>query len=169
MHVSEEVADIIAALSSRDFLLFLEEIIIRKYWVRSLELNWHLLVKEKEISQSEDWSASASFFIFIIGPVVRVVGSSLLQSRYSLLWLLKHCYSTWLFQVPSLLLPSQGLLTSVLNFVLIIPFLFFIELSRFVLNDRLLSFAYFEFYVLRQLLFWLTCTAVISQSIMNMP
>lgn len=84
---------------------------------------------------------------------MRVVGSSLLQSRYSLLWLLKHCYSTWFFQVPSLLLPSQGLLTSVLNFVLIIPFLFFIELSRFVLNDRLLSFAYFEFYVLRQLLF----------------
>ena len=39
VHVSEEVGDIIAALPSRDFLLFLEEIIIRKYWFRALELN----------------------------------------------------------------------------------------------------------------------------------
>lgn len=178
MRVSEEVADIIVALPSRDFLLFLEEIIIRKYWVRALELTWHLLVKEKEISQSEDRSASASFFIFIIGPAVRVVGSSLLLSRYSLPWLLKHCYSTWLFQVPSLLLLPQGLLTSVPNFVLIIPFLFFIELSHvlFLMIDcsvlHVLNFIQIKSYCLySSTIAFLTnmCTAVISQSVMNMP
>ena len=59
-------------LPSRDFLLFLGEIIIRKYLVRALELNWHLLVEEKEKFQSKDRSDSAAFFVFAVGAAGRV-------------------------------------------------------------------------------------------------